>query len=201
MGTMRLPTRLAPEFLIRAYASGIFPMADGRGRLSWHAPDPRAIIEHRDLRVSRSLRTRIRKGTFDVRVDSAFTATMRACAAPRPSEPGTWISEEFVRTYTTLHRAGLAHSVEAWQGEELVGGLYGVSIGGAFMGESMFSSQPDASKVCLVALVERLRTRGFVLHDTQYLTEHLARMGATEIPRATYERRLAEAVAVPCQFV
>ena len=197
---MRMPTRLDPEFLIRAYAGGIFPMADGRGRLSWYAPDPRAIIEHDSLCVSRSLRATIRKGTFAIRLDSAFTETMRTCAAPRPDESGTWISEEFVRTYTTLHRAGFAHSVEAWQGEELVGGLYGVSVGGAFMGESMFSHRPDASKVCLVALVEHLRTRGFVLHDTQFLTEHLARMGASEIPRATYERRLAAAIALPCRF-
>lgn len=197
---MRLPDRLDPEFLIRAYAAGIFPMADERGAISWYAPDPRAILEHERLHVSRSLRAVLRHGLFQIRIDTAFEPVMRACAAPRPDEHGTWISEEFVACYGVLHRAGFAHSVEAWQDETLVGGLYGVSIGGAFMGESMFSRVANASKVCLVALVERLRARGYRLHDVQFLTPHLASMGACEISRAAYQRRLRRAIVLPCSF-
>lgn len=204
---MRLPGRLEPSFLLRAYASGIFPMADEAGRISWYAPDPRAIIEHDDLRVSRSLRTTIRSGRFSIRFNSAFERVMRACAAPRGDgdgdgdDEGTWISEEFIQTYTALHCHGFAHSVEAWREGRLVGGLYGVAIGAAFMGESMFSRESDASKVCLVALVERLRERGYVLHDTQFLTPHLARLGGKEIPRDEYLRRLVGAIAIPCRLV
>lgn len=200
---MRLPDRLEPSFLLRAYASGIFPMADEAGRISWYAPDPRAIIEHDDLRVSRSLRAAIRSGRFSIRFNSAFEQVMRACAAPRGDgdDEGTWISEEFIQVYTTLHRHDFAHSVEAWREGRLVGGLYGVAIGAAFMGESMFSRERDASKVCLVALVERLRERGYMLHDTQYLTPHLARLGGKEIPRDEYLRRLADAIAIPCWLV
>jgi len=173
-------------------------MAGEDGRVSWYAPDPRAILEHDDLRVSRSLRARMRSGAFVIRFNTAFEQVMRECAVPRAGEQGTWISEEFIQTYTFLHRHGFAHSVEAWRHERLVGGLYGVSIGGAFMGESMFSRETDASKVCLAALVGRLRACGFLLHDVQFLTAHLERLGATEIRRAEYERRLAAAVAVPC---
>jgi leucyl/phenylalanyl-tRNA--protein transferase len=195
MATARLPDRLEPSFLIRAYASGIFPMADEWGRISWYAPDPRAILEHDDLRISRSLRAAIRAARFEIRFDTAFEAVMRGCAAPRGDGQGTWISEEFVWAYGILHRHGFAHSVEAWQGGELVGGLYGVSVGAAFMGESMYWRRSDASKVCLVALVERLRARGFLLHDVQFVTPHLARLGATEIPRRVYLRRLEAAIA------
>src|SRR6185437_653361 len=166
--------------------------------VSWYAPDPRAILEHDHFRISRSLRARIRSGFFTIRFNTAFDRVMRECAAPRPDEEGTWISEEFIQVYTLLHRHGFAHSVEAWRDERLVGGLYGVSIGAAFMGESMFSRERDASKVCLAALVERLRARGFLLHDVQFLTPHLACLGATEIRRADYERRLTAATAVPC---
>lgn len=193
-----LPDYLEPNFLLRAYAVGIFPMAGEDGRVSWYAPDPRAILEHGNFRPSRSLRARIRNGTFTVRIDTAFERVMRECATPRMGEEGTWISEEFIQVYGLLHRHGFAHSVEAWRDGRLVGGLYGVSIGAAFMGESMFTREPDASKVCLAALVERLRSRGFLLHDVQFLTPHLARLGATEIRRAVYERRLAAAVSVPC---
>jgi leucyl/phenylalanyl-tRNA---protein transferase len=196
----RLPEHLEPNFLLRAYAAGIFPMADQEGRLSWYAPDPRAILEHDDFKLSRSLRARIRRRSFTIRFDTVFEAVMRACAAPRRDDPGTWISEEFVKVYTVLHRHGFAHSVEAWRDGLLVGGLYGVSIGGAFMGESMFSRETDASKVCLAGLVERLQTRGFVLHDVQFLTPHLHAMGAREIRRADYERRLAAAIIRDCTF-
>lgn len=195
-----LPDYLEPYFLLRAYAAGIFPMAGEDGKVSWYAPDPRAILEHDHLRVSRSLRARLRRHPFTIRADTVFEAVMRRCAAPRPGESGTWISEEFIQVYGILHDHGFAHSMEAWHGEELVGGLYGVSIGGAFMGESMFSHERDASKICLVALVERLQARGYLLHDVQFLTPHLERMGATEIPRADYERRLAAAIERACTF-
>lgn len=193
----RRPEPLDPALLLQAYAAGIFPMADTDGRINWYAPDPRAIIEHANLRRSRSLRATLRKGRYEVRVNTAFEAVMRACA----DRPETWITEEFIRAYTALHRAGFAHSVEAWQDGRLVGGLYGVALGGLFCGESMFSRATDASKVCLVALVDRLVARGFVLHDVQFLTPHLASLGATTIPRAEYERRLAAALRLPCTFV
>lgn len=198
---MSLPDRLDPQFLLRAYAAGIFPMGDDDGNISWYAPDPRAVLEHDDLCISRSLRAVMRSSRFDLRWSTAFEEVMRSCAAPRPDGHGTWITKEFIATYTALHHAGYAHSVEAWREGRLVGGLYGVCIGGAFMGESMFSRESNASKVCLVALVERLRDRGYVLHDTQFLTAHLARMGATLIPRAVYERRLRDALVRPCRFL
>lgn len=192
----RRPEPLDPAILLRAYAVGIFPMADARGRVNWYAPDPRAIIEHAALRRSRSLRATIRKGIYEVRIDTAFEAVMRACG----DRPETWLNEEFIRAYGALHRAGFAHSVEAWRDGQLVGGLYGVALGGLFCGESMFSRATDASKVCLVALVDRLIARGFVLHDVQFLTPHLVSLGATTIPRAEYERRAAEAIRLPVTF-
>ena len=187
---------LDPIVVINAYAQGIFPMADDEGNINWYAPDPRAILEHENLHISRSLRATIRKGIYEVRMDTAFELVMRWCAAREE----TWINEAFVTTYTRLHYAGLAHSVEAWKDGELVGGLYGVSLAGAFMGESMFSRATDASKVCLVALVEHLKVRGYVLHDTQFLTPHLATLGVTEIPRKAYERRLREALRLNCTW-
>lgn len=198
---MRLPDRLDPEFLVRAYAAGVFPMADDVGDISWYVPNPRAVLEHDNLRVSRSLRATIRSGRYTVTVDTAFERVMRACAAPRSDSAGTWINDEFMWAYGVLHRWGFAHSVEAWRGDELVGGLYGVSVGAAFMGESMFSRATDASKVCLAALVERLQTRGYLLHDTQFITPHLERLGVTLIPREEYLRRLEHAVTVTCQFL
>ncbi len=185
---------LDPILVINAYAQGIFPMADDYGRILWYAPDPRAILEHSNLHISRSLRATLRKGSYEVRTDTAFEAVMRSCA----DREDTWINEVFIRTYTQLHYAGFAHSVEAWRDGELVGGLYGMALGGAFMGESMFSYATDASKVCLVALVEHLQARGFVLHDTQFLTPHLATLGVTEIPRKVYERRLRAALSLEC---
>lgn len=191
-----LPDTLDPDLLLRAYASGIFPMADERGHIRWYRPDPRAIIEHANLRRSRSLRATVQRGVLEVRVDTVFEAVMRACA----DRPETWISEAFVKAYSTLHQAGFAHSVEAWRDGVLVGGLYGVAIGGLFCGESMFSLATSASKVCLVALVDRLVARGYVLHDVQFLTPHLVSLGATTIPRAEYERRLAVAIRLPVTF-
>ncbi|HVB76169.1 MAG TPA: leucyl/phenylalanyl-tRNA--protein transferase [Ktedonobacteraceae bacterium] len=187
---------LDPMLVINAYARGIFPMADRCGTIHWYAPDPRAILEHEDLRVSRSLRATLRKGIYEVRMDSSFEQVMRCCAWREE----TWINEIFIETYTHLHHTGLAHSVETWKDGQMVGGLYGVALGGAFMGESMFSRATDASKVCLVALVEHLQARGYILHDTQFTTPHLISLGVTEIPRAEYERRLRLALQLRCAW-
>jgi leucyl/phenylalanyl-tRNA--protein transferase len=188
--------QLDPRMVINAYAQGIFPMADHDGTIHWYAPDPRAILEHEDLYISRSLRATLRKSIYEVRMDTAFEAVMRLCGA----QEETWINEAFIATYSYLHYAGLAHSVEAWKDGVLAGGLYGVSLRAAFMGESMFSRATDASKVCLVALVEHLKTRGYVLHDTQFLTPHLESLGVTEIPREAYEQRLREALQLRCSW-
>ncbi len=192
----RKPETLDPALVIRAYAQGIFPMANKYGRIQWYAPDPRAILEHERLSISRSLHATLRKERYRVSMDTAFEQVMRACAA----RDETWINEEFIKTYTILYQAGYAHSVEAWRDSELVGGLYGVALGGAFMGESMFSCATDASKVCLVALVRHLQARGFTLHDTQFLTPHLATLGVIEIPRREYERRLGAAIQLSCTW-
>lgn len=189
---------LNPEFLLLAYCNGYFPMARHRhGPIEWYSPDPRAIIPLDGLHISRSLRRTLRKKLFDVRIDTAFEAVMRGCA----DREETWISEEIIAAYTTLHEFGYAHSVETWQEDRLVGGLYGVAIGGAFFGESMFSRVPDASKVALVHLVHRLKERGFALLDTQFLTEHLRTMGAREISRAHYLSLLARAIAIKTTFI
>ena len=171
-------------------------MAESReGPLGWFSPDPRAIIPLETFRVSRSLRRVLRKEAFTVRLNSAFAQVIRACAGREE----TWISEEIVEAYTALYTRGFAHSVESWQGEHLAGGLYGIAIGGAFFGESMFSRTRDASKVALVHLVTRLRAQGYVLLDTQFLTPHLMQFGAREIPRSRYLAILTEAVtAVTC---
>jgi leucyl/phenylalanyl-tRNA--protein transferase len=192
----RRPEPLDPRLVISAYAQGIFPMADERGKLHWYAPDPRAILEHTNLYVSRSLRTTIRKGIYEVRLDTAFEQVMRCCAAREE----TWINEEFIKTYSYLHTLGIAHSVEAWCDHQLVGGLYGIALGGAFMGESMFSRATNASKVCLVYLVQHLVNHGYVLHDTQFTTPHLITLGVTEIPRSLYEQRLQQALQLRCTF-
>jgi leucyl/phenylalanyl-tRNA--protein transferase len=188
---------LTVEILEACYRAGAFPMADGCGRIEFYRSDPRSVLEFGDLRVSKSLGRVIRKGVYEVRVDEDFEGVVRACA----DREETWINAEIVAAYTRLHRAGKAHSVEAYDGDgELVGGLYGVSLGGAFMGESMFSRASDASKVCLVYLVERLRERGYVLLDCQIQNDHLARMGAREIPGPEYDRRLARALLLDRRF-
>jgi leucyl/phenylalanyl-tRNA--protein transferase len=190
---------LTPEGVLLAYRHGIFPMADERsGEVLWFRPDPRAIIPLDGFQVSRSLARTIKRATFEIRVDTDFEGVMRGCA-DRPE--GTWISERFVEVYAALHQAGQAHSVEAWREERLVGGTYGLAIGGAFMAESMFHRERDASKVALEALVARLRERGFILLDVQYVTPHLESLGAVEITRREYERRLAEALRLDCRFV
>ena len=193
---------LTPELLLRAYAAGIFPMAESRRTRSvfWVDPEARGVLPLDRFHVPHSLRKTVRRDTFAVRCNTAFEAVMRACAAPRPGHPDTWINEPIVAAYTHLHRLGFAHSVECWQGDALVGGLYGVSMGGAFFGESMFSRVRDASKVALVHLVARLRLGGYVLLDVQFVTEHLAQFGVEEIPARVYLQRLEAALAVRARF-
>ena len=188
--------RLSPEILLRAYAEGLFPMAERRGdpTLYWVSPDKRGIIPLDGFHVPRRLARTVRSGAFTVTSDRAFRPVMEACAAPGPGREESWINGEILRLYTALHISGRAHSVECWQGDRLVGGLYGVRLGAAFFGESMFSRVRDASKVALVALVEGLNRGGFVLLDTQFITAHLARFGAVEIPRQQYLRRLHDAL-------
>lgn len=188
--------RLTPEVLEAAYRAGAFPMADRYGGVAFYRADPRAVLELDALHVSKSLARVLRKGNYEVVVDRDFEGVVRACADRRE----TWISAEIVRAYAEFHRAGKAHSVEAYRDGELAGGLYGVTLGGAFMGESMFSRMPDASKVCLVHLVRRLKERGYVLLDCQIQNQHLARMGATEIPEPLYLRRLAHALKLDRTF-
>ena len=188
---------LAPEKLLAAYAAGIFPMADDEGGLFWLAPDPRAVIELDGFRMPRSLRVVRRREVFTVTVNRAFDQVIEACAQ---RGEGTWISDDIKEAYGKLHQLGFAHSVEAWQDRQLAGGLYGVAIGGAFFGESMFHRVADASKVAMVHLVERMRERGFALLDVQFMTEHLRRFGAVEIPRAEYEQRLERALTASARF-
>ncbi len=188
---------LSVEMLLTAYAAGIFPMADPGGAIYWYSPDPRCVLEFDRFHVSHTLRQTIRQGRFEIRVNTAFDRVISACSE---RAEGTWISDRVVAAYTRLHEEGHAHSLEAWRGGELAGGLYGVSLGGAFFGESMFHRVRDASKVALVALMERLRQRGFLLVDTQWNTPHLATFGANEIPRDLYLRRLEAALMLDCTF-
>ncbi|MEM1095188.1 MAG: leucyl/phenylalanyl-tRNA--protein transferase [Bacteroidota bacterium] len=184
---------LSPELLVYAYQQGVFPMADSAdGPVYWYAPDPRGIIPLDQFYVSKNLRKLVRKEVFVVRTNTVFEGVMRACA----EREETWISDEIVAAYVALHKLGAAHSVECWQGDELVGGLYGVALGGAFFGESMFHRARDASKVALVHLVARLKAGGYTLLDTQFTTPHLEQFGATEITRAAYEQHLDQALAV-----
>ena len=192
-----MPTELTLESLLYGYSMGIFPMADDDDEIHWYSPDPRCVIDLDGFRVSRSLRSTVRRGEFDIRINTAFDEVIRACA---DREEGTWISPEIVAVYTALHREGFAHSVECWLDGRLAGGLYGVTLGGAFFGESMFHRVTDASKVALVALVERMRARLFTLLDVQWITSHLARFGAVEIPRMEYLRRLDQALTRECRF-
>lgn len=191
---------LTPQLLLSAYCKGVFPMAHEDGRIYWYDPDPRAIIPLDGFHVPRRLARVVRANVFEVRVDTAFTAVMQACAAPADGRETTWISPEFVRAYADLHRRGFAHSVECWQDGRLVGGLYGVSVQGLFAGESMFSLAPNASKVALVHLVHRLQRGGFQLLDTQFMTAHLQQFGTIEISAAAYKRRLAQALFVSAKF-
>ena len=188
---------ISAELLLHAYRNAVFPMASPDGEIAWYSPDPRGIIPlDEGFRVPHGLRRTLKKGRFEIRVDTAFETVMRECAAREE----TWINEEIIASYTALHRLGHAHSVEAWLEGRLAGGLYGVSLGGAFFGESMYHEVTDASKVALHALVMRLRARGFELLDTQWLTPHLETFGAVEIPRADYRGRLLACVEKACRF-
>ena len=188
--------RLTTEILEVCYRAGAFPMADAYGRIEFYRSDPRSVLEFDDLHVSRSLARVLRKGIYEVRVDQDFEGVISACA----DREETWINAEIIAAYVRLHEVGKAHSVEAYSEGNLVGGLYGVTLGGAFMGESMFARMSDASKVCLVHLVERLRERDFRLLDCQIQNPHLASLGAREIPETEYLRRLQYALSLERSF-
>jgi leucyl/phenylalanyl-tRNA---protein transferase len=192
-GVVGVGADLEPGTLLAAYRSGLFPMPVGRGpRIAWWSPDPRGVLPLDGLRVSRSLRQACRR--YEVRVDTAFDTVIRRCADP--TRDGGWISADITSAYSVLHDLGWAHSVETWAGDELVGGLYGVSIGGLFAGESMFHDATDASKVALVGLVDRLTAGGATLLDVQWTTPHLTSLGALDVPRPLYLELLAAAVAL-----
>ena len=204
---MIVPTRKAgmtasgiidPDLLLSAYRTGIFPMAEGvSGEIRWYEPVKRAVFPLDGLRISRSLRRTVERHAFETRFNTAFESVVRQCA----NREETWISETIIQSYGELNRRGLAFSVESWSGDELAGGHYGVALGGVFFGESMFSTQTDASKVALVALVERLRSKGFVLLDAQFMTPHLQTLGAVEISRQEYVKRLLSALELQCSFL
>lgn len=193
-GLVAIGGDLSPERLLDAYRAGVFPWYEEGYPLCWWSPDPRAIFDlERGMIISRRLARTIRSGRFQLTINRAFGAVIRGCA-DRPE--GTWIVPEMIEAYERLHRLGYAHSIEAWRGGQLAGGLYGVAIAGFFAGESMFHRQTDASKVALAFTIQHLRRRGFRLFDIQFLTEHTARLGAVEIPRADYLQRLAAALKV-----
>lgn len=197
-GLLAVGGDLRPERLVLAYSLGIFPWYEDGQPLLWHSPDPRMALLAGALRVPRSLRKTIRKGLYRVTLDAAFREVIEGCAAAkRPGQRGTWITADMKQAYTELHRRGLAHSVEAWREGRLAGGLYGVSLGAAFFGESMFARGPDASKVAFVTLVEQLRRWDIQLVDCQVYTDHLARFGAQEWPRRQYLAALRKALARP----
>jgi leucyl/phenylalanyl-tRNA--protein transferase len=197
-GLLAVGGDLSPERLALAYASGIFPWYEDGQPILWHSPDPRMVLRAGDLQVSRSLAKTLRHNLYEVTLDRAFRGVVEACAGtPRPGQRGTWITAEMIDAYEELHRRGLAHSVEAWQDGSLVGGLYGVSLGAAFFGESMFARAPDASKAAFVRLVQQLQQWDIDLIDCQVHTHHLARFGAQEWPRSRYLRALRSALASP----
>jgi leucyl/phenylalanyl-tRNA--protein transferase len=184
------------ETLLLTYTQGIFPMAEGR-RIAWYQPDPRAILPLDSFTPSKTLMQTWRQKKFDVRINTSFEEVMRGCA---DREDGSWISEKFIKVYGELHQQGFAHSVEAWHDNKLAGGLYGVALGGAFFGESMFHRSRDASKIALVALVERMKDRGFSLLDIQFISPHLEKFGAIEIPHVEFANQLNAALHRKCQL-
>lgn len=190
---------LDPALLINAYRQGVFPMGMDDGQIGWFSPNPRGVMPLETFHVPSRLARLVKQQRFDVRIDAAFEDVMRACAMRR--DDGTWINDEILDAYLALHRLGLAHSVETWHGGALVGGLYGVHLGGVFFGESMFHRTTDASKVALVALVDRLTRRAFRLLDIQWVTPHLKQFGAVSVARRTYLKVLAEAVTRDCRFL
>lgn len=193
---------LTPELLLKAYACGVFPMADSRDSpdLFWVDPPERGILPLAAVHLPRRLRRTIKQAPYRVTVDTAFRRVMQACAQSTANRKDTWINETILDLYSRLHERQHAHSVECWDGDDLVGGLYGVRIGGAFFGESMFHRATDASKIALMYLVARLRVGGFTLLDTQFTTDHLSQFGTAEIPRDAYHQHLAEAVSVEADF-
>jgi leucyl/phenylalanyl-tRNA--protein transferase len=199
------PEQIDGDLLLQAYINGIFPMADPEiGVVEWFRPDPRGILPLDRFHVPKSLNRRVRSGRFEISVNRDFEGVIRACSLPRSAENGSWMVEPMLQAYLELFERGFAHSVEARRDGLLVGGLYGIQIGGAFFGESMFSRPElggtDASKVCLVYLVERLRERGFQLLDTQFVNDHLEQFGCIEIPSVEYDRQLVVAIRTPCAF-
>ena len=185
-----------PELLLQGYRLGVFPMAMDDDSIEWFSPDPRAILPLEKFHIPHGLRRAGRKQGFRIETDRSFADVIRACAKRRD----TWINQQIIESYERLHELGYAHSIETWSEEKLVGGLYGVALGGAFFGESMFHHATDASKLALVALVEHLRAQKFTLLDTQWVTPHLAQFGVVEIPRAQYLRLLKRAVDLPRRF-
>jgi leucyl/phenylalanyl-tRNA---protein transferase len=189
---------ITAESILNAYAQGAFPMADERGRIRWYTADPRGVLPLDQFNMPRSLRQLVRRGKFEIRINHSFRAVMTACRERRLDQ--TWISPELIELYVDLHQHGFAHSVESWHDGKLAGGLYGVAMGGAFFGESMFHYETDASKVALVGLVERLRERDYALLDTQAVTQHLKRFGAVEVPAAQYLAKLHAALTLQRSF-
>lgn len=194
--------QLTPEIVLSAYASGVFPMAESADTptLFWVDPERRGILPLRGFHIPKRLARTVRSDHFDVWVNRAFHEVVRGCAEPTPERPSTWINEEIFRLFVDLYERGAAHSVECWRGDRLVGGLYGVSLGGAFFGESMFSRERDASKVALVHLVGRMIAGGYSLLDTQFVTTHLSGFGAIEVPRTVYHRLLGQALSIQGNF-
>jgi leucyl/phenylalanyl-tRNA---protein transferase len=203
-----IDTPLTPQLIVLAYCQGLFPMAQGRAAhstIDWYSPDPRAVLPlepHDAFHISHSLRQRLRRGTYVITFDRAFAQVITACAGPRQREKSTWINGPIVEAYSALHQLGVAHSVEAWDAskEKLLGGLYGVAIGGAFFGESMFSRATDASKICLVHLVNHLRQRGYQLLDCQINNPHMSQFGVVEIPRAQYLEQLERSIRLKVEW-
>ena len=193
---------ISPHLLLRAYSIGLFPMAENAedDELFWVDPDPRAIFPLHSFKLSRSLAKTIKSDRFEIRIDTDFQAVMTACAAPALGREKTWINKDILRLYCELHEMGYAHSVECWRNGAMVGGLYGVRLRGAFFGESMFHHERDASKVALAHLIARLKAGGFDLLDTQFITQHLASLGAIEIPRETYLLKLESALTRQANF-
>jgi leucyl/phenylalanyl-tRNA--protein transferase len=198
-GSRRKSPGITPDILLRAYSIGLFPMAESADdpEIFWVEPELRGVLPLDHFHVSKSLAKTVRKKSFEIRFDHAFDQVIAACAEETSGRPSTWINRTIRSLYSTLFDMGHAHTVEAWEGDELVGGLYGVSLGSAFFGESMFSRRTDASKICLVHLVDRLRERGFTLLDTQFTTEHLKTFGAIDVPKADYAEMLSAAMESP----
>ncbi|RKK03013.1 leucyl/phenylalanyl-tRNA--protein transferase [Pseudoroseomonas wenyumeiae] len=199
----RHTVQITPDLLLRAYRAGLFPMAESRtaGQLYWLDPEMRGILPLQGFHLPRRLARTLLSGAFTVTADADFAQTIALCAAPAPGREDSWINPEIEQLFNALHAMGVGHSVEVWQEGRMVGGLYGVALGGAFFGESMFSRARDASKVALVHLVARLRLGGFTLLDTQFITGHLSQFGAVEIPRALYRQRLAKALEQPARWL